>query len=173
MANERSGVVTMGGKPVTLLGPQVREGESAPDFTAVGADLKDWTFLERTAGRPRLLSLVPSLDTSVCNLQTRRFDEGVAALGNRVAAVTVSMDLPFAQSRWQKEAGTAHTTLVSDHRDAGCGLAYGALIQGLRLDCRAVFVVDAGGVVRHAEYVGEVTEHPDYDRALAALRAAL
>jgi thiol peroxidase len=169
---ERSGVVTLAGKPVTLIGPEIHVGDLAPDFVAVDNNLHDWRFSEKTAGKVRLISVVPSLDTSVCNLQTRRFDEAVKALGDRVVAVTVSMDLPFAQARWKKEAGAEHVVLVSDHRDASFGQAYGTLIKEVRLDTRAVFVVDSQGRVTYVQYVPEVTTHPDYDRALEALRAA-
>ena len=172
MAVERAGAVTMGGAPKTLVGPELRVGDRAPDFVATAGNLAPWRFLDETRGRARLLNVVPSIDTGVCNQQSRRFDQEVRDLPS-VTAVTVSMDLPFAQSRWQAEAHADHLTMVSDHVSASFGQAYGTLIKDLRLECRAVFVVDRDGVVRYAQYVPEVTTHPDYDGALAALRALL
>ena len=172
MPAARAGVVTFAGRPLTLVGEPVQVGWKAQDFVAVDGDLQEWRFSERTAGAgARLISVVPSLDTPVCSLQTRRFDQEQARLPKSVQVVTVSMDLPFAQARWRQEAGVERVQLISDHRYAAFGLAYGALIKELRLLTRAVFVVDARGVITHAQYVSELTQEPDYDAALAALRA--
>jgi thiol peroxidase len=173
MAVERTGVVTLGGQPRTLLGPEVRAGDRAPDFTLVDTDLKPWNFYSETAGRVRLLSVVPSLDTGVCDLQTRRFEQECKNLPEGVVVLTVSMDLPFAQKRWQKEAGAEHIKLLSDHMDGSFGLTYGTLIKEMRVEARSVFVVDRNARVTYVQYVPEVTQHPDYDRALAAVRAAV
>lgn len=168
---QRTGATTLQGRPLTLLGDEVRAGDPAPDFTAVAADLSPVT-LATTAGSVRVFSVVPSLDTEVCDLQTRRFNEDAAAIDG-VTIWTVSVDLPFAQKRWCGAAGLAGIKVVSDHRDLSFGLAYGIAIAELRLLGRGVFVVDAGDRVVHAEYVPEVATHPNYQAALdAATKAA-
>lgn len=164
--------VLFGGHPVPLVGSEIRPGDKAPEFSLVDPELKEH-HLRDTQGKVRLISVVPSLDTGVCNIQSRRFDQEVKQLGDDVVLMTVSMDLPFAQKRWQKEAGADRTVLLSDHREASFGISYGTLIKDLRLDARATFVVDRAGVVRHAEYVAVVSEEPNYERALAAVRNAL
>jgi thiol peroxidase len=166
---ERSGAVTFKGHPLTLIGPQLTVGAQAPNFQVLAQDLSPVT-LESSTGKVRLISVVPSLDTPVCDAQTRRFNEEAAKLPN-VEILTVSMDLPFAQKRWCGAAGVDRVKTASDHRDASFGRAYGTLIKELRLLTRAVFVVDAGGTVRYAEYVPEMTSHPNYDAALAAVRS--
>ncbi len=171
MAQERPGATTLKGSPFTLVGPQLKSGDQAPAFTVVGNDLKDVT-LSGTAGKVRLISVVPSLDTPVCDAQTRRFNQEAASLGD-VAILTISMDLPFAQKRWCGAAGVDKVTTLSDHRDASFGLAYGTLIKELRIESRAIFVVDAGDIIRYVEYVKEVGDHPNYDAALAAAKGAL
>ncbi|MBI2496145.1 MAG: thiol peroxidase [Candidatus Omnitrophica bacterium] len=165
---ERHGRVTFKGNPLTLIGPEVKVGSQTPGFQVLGQDLAPVT-LASFKGKTLLISVVPSLDTPVCDAQTRRFNQEAAALPN-VAILTVSMDLPFAQKRWCGSAGVDRVTVLSDHRDASFGTAYGALIKELRLLCRAIFVVDRGGTVRHVEYVSELSAHPNYDAALAALR---
>ncbi len=172
MTIERPNAVTMKGNPVTLVGPELRVGDKAPGFAVRTQELKPFT-LEDTRGRIRLFSAVPSLDTPVCDMQTRRFNEEAARLGDRVEIITVSMDLPFAQKRWCGAAGIDKIRVVSDYYDRSFALAYGTLIKELHLECRAVFVVDEHDVVRYVEYVPEVTSHPDYDRALAAVRSLL
>lgn len=171
MAQERPGATTLKGSPLTLVGPQLKSGDQAPAFRVVGNDLKDVT-LSGTAGKVRLISVVPSLDTPVCDAQTRRFNQEAASLGD-VAILTISMDLPFAQKRWCGAAGVDKVTTLSDHRDASFGLAYGTLIKELRIESRAIFVVDAGDIIRYVEYVKEVGDHPNYDAALAAAKGAL
>lgn len=167
---ERTGVTTFRGRPVTLLGPAIAAGDRAPDFTVAGPDMAPVTF-SSLRGTVRVISVVPSLETPVCDLQTRRFNEEAAGLGD-VAVLTVSVDLPFAQARWCGAAGVQGVRVLSDHRDLSFGHAYGVVIKEFRLLARAVFVVDAGDTVVHAEYVPEVGELPDLDAALAAARAA-
>ena len=165
---ERAGAVTFKGSPLTAIGPAIPVGAKAPDFQVLAQDLSLITLAHFT-GRPVLISSVPSLDTPVCDAQTRRFNEEAAQLSN-VAILTVSMDLPFAQKRWCGAAGINRVTVVSDHKDASFGKAYGTLIKELRLLARAIFIVDAGGVARYVEYVPEIASHPNYDTALAAAR---
>lgn len=170
--NERPAAVTMRGRPLTLVGPEIRVGDQAPDFTAVNNDLQQ-VGLGDYAGKVRILLSVPSLDTSVCDQETRRFNEEAAALGENVRVLAVSMDLPFAQRRWCAAAGVDRVETLSDHREASFGKAYGVLIKELRLLARAVFVVDAQGRVQHVEYVPEVTQFPDYEAAVGAARKLL
>lgn len=167
---ERPGAVTFKGNPLTLIGPAIKVGDTAPDFTLLANDLSP-VSLKDSAGKARLLSVVPSIDTPVCDVQTRKFNEKIAALGDQVVGYTISADLPFAQARWCGAAGIANIKTLSDHRDMAFGDAYGAHIKELRLETRAVFVVDAQDVVRYVQYVPEVTQEPDYDAALAALKA--
>ncbi len=170
MATERPGAVKMKGNPVTLIGPELKAGDKAPDFSVRSQDLKPFTQNE-IRGKIRLISVVPSLDTPVCDMQTRRFNEEAANLGDKVEIVTVSVDLPFAQKRWCGAAGIDRVKVVSDYYDRSFGQAYGTLIKELHLEARAVFVVDENNTIRYAEYVPEVTNHPDYDAALAALKS--
>ena len=161
--------VTFKGNPVTLKGGEVTVGQKAPAFTAQKVDMSDYTLGE-SEGMTRILSAVPSLDTPVCDLETRRFNEEATKLPG-VEIVTISMDLPFAQKRWCGAAGVERVVTVSDHRDGSFGEAYGVLIDGGPLDrllARAVFVIGPDGAVKHVEYVGDITEHPDYDAAIAA-----
>lgn len=170
--NERSGLVTMRGNPITLLGPELKVGDSAPDFTVVGNDLSEVKF-SSYRGKVCIISSVPSLDTPVCDTSTRRFNEEAANLGPEVEILTVSMDLPFAQARWCGAAGVDRVTTLSDHRDASFGEAYGLLIKGLRLLARAVLVVDRDGRIVYSQLVGEIGEEPDYEAALAAVKKLL
>jgi len=151
----------MGGNPVTLVGDEVKVGDEAPDFVVVDNDLKPVNFS----------SAVPSLDTAVCSTETHRFNSEAAGLGEDVVILTVSMDLPFAQKRWCGAEGVDRVVTLSDHRDASFGLAYGVLIREVRLLARAVFVVGRDGVVRYVELVPELGQEPDYEAALAAVRA--
>jgi thiol peroxidase len=168
MTVERPQAVTLKGNPLTLVGPELKVGDRAPDFTAVTRDLKPFTLAE-TGGRVRIFSVVPSLDTPVCDTQTRRFNKEITDLPG-TTIYTISMDLPFAQARWCAAAGVDRLVMLSDHRDASFGRAWGTLIKELRLESRAIFVVDEQGVIRHVQYVPEVSEHPDYEAALAAAR---
>ena len=166
--NERQGLVSMGGNPVTLLGNELEVGDAAPDFTAVGNDLKP-VRLSQFRGKVVVLAAVPSLDTPTCDLETRRFNAEAAKLGPDVVILTVSMDLPFAQKRWCGAAGVDRVVTVSDHRDASFGTAYGVLIKDLRLLARAVFVVDRQGVIRYIQLVKDVGTEPDYAPVLQAV----
>jgi thiol peroxidase len=170
----RSGVITFKGAPLTLSGNEVKAGQAAPDFkvhyfeggmkTISLADLK---------GKPAIVSVVPSLDTAVCAMQTKKFNEQLAALGDRVNALTVSMDLPFAMNRFCGAEDIKNMRVGSDYQDRSFGQSWGTLIEELKIECRAVFVLDKNGKVVHAEYVNEVTSEPDYDAALEALRGQL
>jgi thiol peroxidase len=166
---ERAGAATFRGHPVTLVGPELAVGDHAPDCTVAGPDMAPVRFADLTG--TRVISVVPSLETPVCDLQTRRFNEAVAELGE-TTVLTVSVDLPFAQARWCGAAGVTGVRVLSDHRDVSFGRAYGVLVKEFRLLARAVFVVDAADTVVHAEYVPAIEQHPDYDAALAAAREA-
>ena len=169
---ERSGLVTLQGNPVTLLGNSVESGDKAPEFTVVDTDLSPVEF-SSFRGKVSIILSVPSLDTPVCDTETRRFNEEAAKLGDEVAVLTVSMDLPFAQKRWCGVAGVERVVTLSDHRDASFGAAYGVLIKDLRLLARAIFVVDRKGTVRYAELVKEITDEPDYEAVLNAVQDLL
>ena len=166
---ERKGLVTLKGNPVTLVGKEVKVGDAAPDVTLVDNDLK-LVALSAFRGKVVILSSVPSLDTPVCDIETRRFNEEAAKMGDGVAVLTLSMDLPFAQKRWCGAHGIERVKTLSDHRDAAFGKAYGVLIKGLRLLARAVFVVDRQGVIRYTQLVEEISHEPDYDAVLDAVR---
>jgi thiol peroxidase len=173
MAETRKGEVTMKGKPVELVGPKLKAGDKAPDFTCVGAGLSV-VSLKDTAGKARLFNVVPSLDTPVCNVQTRRFSQELQALGDRVAAYTVSLDLPFAQQRWCTDAKVENVKNLSDVHDHSFGKQYGVLIEGLPIPllARAIFVVGADDTIKHVEIVPEIATEPQYGPALDALKAA-
>ena len=162
--------VTFAGNPVTLLGNQLQVGENAPNFTVLSNDLSEVT-LNDSKGYVRLISVVPSIDTGVCDAQTRRFNEEAAKLDN-VKVLTVSVDLPFAQKRWCGSNGIENVQTLSDHRDLSFGETFGVAIKELRLLARSVFVVDSNGLVTYTEYVDEVTEHPNYEAAIEAAKAA-
>ena len=166
---ERPGIITMKGKPLTLMGPEVKVGDPAPDFTVVANDLSDFRF-SSLQGQVCVICSVPSLDTPVCDIETRRFNDEAAGLGAAVKLLTISMDLPFAQKRWCGAAGVENLKTYSDHREAAFGLAYGVLIKELRLLARAVFVVDQGGKVQHVQIVPELANEPDYEAVLQAVR---
>ncbi|MEN6536397.1 MAG: thiol peroxidase [Bryobacteraceae bacterium] len=168
---ERAGAATLKGNPLTLVGPQLKPGDKAPDFEAVDNNLIPVT-LEKTGKSVRIFSVVPSLDTPVCDAQTKRFDEELGKMP-KVEVYTVSMDLPFAQKRWCGAFGVDRVKMLSDHRSGSFGTAYGTLIKELRIESRAIFVVDKENKIRYVEYVKEVTDHPNYDGALAAARASL
>lgn len=167
---ERPGATTLKGNPLTLVGPELKAGDDAPDFTVVDNGLKP-VSLKDTAGKVRIFSVVPSLDTPVCDAQTKKFNEEAANLPG-VEIYTVSMDLPFAQKRWCGQFDVQKVKMLSDHKDASFGQNYGTLIKELRIESRAIFVVDPHNKVRHAEYVKEVADFPNYEAALAAARSA-
>ncbi|TKD67937.1 thiol peroxidase [Pseudalkalibacillus hwajinpoensis] len=161
--------ITFKENPMTLLGEEVKKGDKAPNFTVLANDLSEKT-LNDYAG-VRIISVVPSLDTGVCDAQTRKFNEEAADLNN-VNVLTISADLPFAQKRWCGAAGIENAITLSDHRDLSFGKAFGVAIKELRLLARAVFVVDSKDEVVYAEYVSEATNHPDYEEALNAAKQA-
>jgi thioredoxin-dependent peroxiredoxin len=168
---ERPGATTMRGNPLTLIGPELKPGDTAPDFTVVDGNLKPVT-LRDTGGQVRIISVVPSLDTPVCDAQTKRFNEEAAKLPG-VDILTVSMDLPFAQKRWCGAFGVDKIKMLSDHREGSFGANYGTLIKDMRIESRAIFVVDQSNTIRHAEYVKEVADFPNYEAALSAAKNAL
>ena len=172
MTQERKGAVTFKSNPLTLIGPELKTGQPAPDFQLTANDLSTAT-LATFAGKTRLISVVPSLDTPVCDQQTRRFNQEAAKLPADIAVLTVSMDLPFAQKRWCGAAGVDKVATLSDYKDHSFGPAYGVRIKELGLLARAIFIVDPSNTIRYVEYVKEVTAHPNYDAALDALKASV
>jgi thiol peroxidase len=166
---ERKGIITMKGNPLTLVGKSLKVGDRAPDFGVLDNNLAP-VSLGAYTGKVCVISSVPSLDTPVCDLETRRFNQEAADLSPDIVILTVSMDLPFAQKRWCGAAGVDRVITLSDHKDASFGAAYGVLIKELRLLARAVFVVDRKGVVQYIQIVKEVTQEPDYEAALQAAK---
>jgi len=166
---ERTGIISMKGKPLTLLGDDLKVGDSAPDCEVVGKDLQPIS-LSSFRGKVCIISSVPSLDTSVCDIMTRKFNEEAVALSEDVVVLAISMDLPFAQDRWCIAADVKNVFVFSDHRTAAFGQAFGLLIKDLRLLARAVFVVDREGIIRYIEIVNELTHEPDYEKALSAAK---
>jgi thiol peroxidase len=171
---KRSNAVTFKGTPHTLVGPQLKMGDKAPDFACVTSGL-EVVGIGQTPAKARLFSVVPSLDTGVCSMQTKKFDEAVGSLKDKVACYTISLDLPFAQKRFCTSENIGNMQTLSDVHNHSFGQNYGTLIEGLPLPLlsRAVFVVDKGGKITYAEYVPEVTSHPNSDNALSALKAAV
>lgn len=163
--------ITFKQNPITLIGKEVKVGDTAPNFTVLANDLSPVT-LNDSKGKVRLISVVPSLDTGTCDAQTRKFNESAAEIGDDVVILTISNDLPFAQKRWCAAAGIENVQTLSDHRDLSFGEAYGVAIQELRLLARAVFVIDTNDKVTYVEYVSEATEHPDYEKAIEATKSA-
>ncbi|UNK17072.1 thiol peroxidase [Paenibacillus sp. N3/727] len=170
MAQERTGVATFKGNPLILIGPQLQVGDTAPDFT-VSKNLLEDVSLKDFAGKIKLISVVPSLDTGVCDAQTRRFNEEAAGLGDDVVILTVSADLPFAQARWCGAAGVDRVITLSDYKSRSFGQAYGVLIKEFQLDMRSIFVVDQNDKVTYVEYLSEMTEHPNYEAAIEAVKS--
>lgn len=170
---KRAAAVTFKGGPMTLVGPQIKVGDKAPDFKVANSAATTISLAE-TPAKARMFSVVPSLDTPVCSMQTKTFDKGLAELGDKVATYTISLDTPFAQKRFCTEAGVSTMQTASDQHDGSFGRNYGVLLEGLAVPLltRAVFVVDKSGKVTYVEYVPEVTHEPNYDKALAALKAA-
>ncbi|ASN04983.1 thiol peroxidase [Virgibacillus necropolis] len=162
--------VTFQQNPVTLLGSEIKVGDKAPNFTVLSNDLEEIT-LDNYKGKVKLISVVPSIDTGVCSKQTNRFNQEADEVAN-AHVLTISMDLPFAQKRWRDENGVENLDILSDHRSGDFGEKYGVLIQELRLLARAIFVVDSDNTVRYVEYVQEVSNHPDYEKAIKAAQEA-
>lgn len=169
---KRTGVITFVGNPMTLVGKEVKVGNKAPDFTLLDNGLAVKT-LKDYEGKVKIFSVVPSLDTGVCDAQTRWFNQNVTALSDDVVVLTVSMDLPFAQKRWCGAAGVENVVTLSDHKDASFGTNYGFLIEELRLLTRGIVVVDKNDKVTYVEYVPEVTNAVNFDAAVKAAKAAL
>jgi thiol peroxidase len=170
---ERPNAVTLRGKPLTLVGPELQVGDKAPDFRLMNTDLQPVT-LKDFAGKVRIISSVPSLDTDVCSRETRRFNQLAAQMGDDVVILTVSMDLPFAQKRWCGAHGVDRVVTLSDYLDHSFGFNYGVRIKELGLLARVVFIVDRDGVIRYIQRVPEIAQEPDYDdvlRALARIRS--
>ncbi|MCC6697734.1 MAG: thiol peroxidase [Candidatus Hydrogenedentes bacterium] len=166
------GELTFKGNPLTVLGTKVRVGDKAPGFTLLANDLSEVT-LDDSTGKVRVISVVPSLDTSVCDMQTRKFNQEISKFGDGVICYTVSADLPFAQKRWCGNAGVDRVVTLSDHCEMSFGKAWGTHIKELRLEQRAVFVVDGNGTVQYAEYVPEVAQEPNYEAPLAKVKTLL
>ncbi|MFD1851878.1 thiol peroxidase [Oceanobacillus bengalensis] len=162
--------VTFHNEPVTLVGNEIKVGDKAPDFTVLSNDLKE-VSLDNYKGKVKLIAAVPSVDTGVCSQEAKRFNEEADKLEN-VQVLTISMDLPFAQTRWCAAEGVKNLDTLSDHRDASFGESYGVLMQENRLLARSVFVVDSNDQVTYVEYVPEVTTHPNYEAALQAAKEA-
>ena len=154
-----------------MIGPELKAGDKAPDFEVMDTGLGT-VNLKQTGNSVRIMSVVPSLDTPVCDAQTKRFNDELAKL-NGLEVLTVSMDLPFAQKRWCGAFGVDRVRMLSDHKDGSFGASYGTLIKELRIESRAIFVVDKDNVIRHVEYVKEVADHPDYEAALKAAKSLL
>jgi len=161
--------VTMKGSPLTLVGNEVKVGQPAPDFEVIANDMSS-VKLSSFKGKVCIICSVPSLDTSVCDIETRRFNEEAGKLGNDVVVLTISMDLPFAQKRWCGAADVKNVQTLSDHRDASFGKGYGVLIKELRLLARAVFVLNKDGTIRYIQIVNELASEPDYKAALKAVK---
>ncbi len=169
---ERKGLVAFKGNPLTLLGNEVKKGDKAPDFKLLANNLSPKTLADYN-GKVLILSVVPSLDTGVCDIQTRRFNQEAAAMGENVRILTVSCDLPFAQARWCGAAGADKLETLSDHYDLNFGLAYGVAMKELRLLARSIFVIDSAGKISYMQIVPEMTSEVDYAAALAAAKDAL
>jgi len=167
--SERKGLITFMGNPLTLIGNEVKVGDTAPDFVVLDNNLSPFK-LSSFRGKICIFSSVPSLDTPVCDTETRKFNQEAGRLGKDITILTISMDLPFAQKRWCAAAGVSHVQTLSDHRDASFGNAYGVLIKELRLLARAVFLVDRKGVIQYVQLVKEIASEPDYEAVFNALK---
>ena len=165
---ERQAATTFKGNPLTLVGPELKAGDKAPDFDVVDGTLQSFT-LDKTGSGVRIFSVLPSLDTPVCDMQTKRFNTEAGNLPN-VKIFTISMDLPFAQKRYCDAFAVDNVKMLSDHKTGSFGSAYGTLIKEWRVESRAIFVVDANNTIQHAEYVKEVADHPNYEAALSKAR---
>jgi thiol peroxidase len=172
MTQERTGVATRKGKPITLLGPVLKVGDSAPDFR-LNKTVDEVATLRDFAGKVKLISVVPSIDTGVCDTQTRRFNEEASKLGDNVVIITVSADLPYAQARWCGAAGVDRVVLLSDYMDNSFGKSYGVLIKELHLDMRSIFVLDVNNKITYIEVLKEMSEHPNYEAAVVAVQSLI
>lgn len=165
---KRKDLVTMGGNPVTLMGKEIKVGDKAPDFTALKNDLSPYSLKDAGEG-VKIISVVPSLDTGVCELQTINFNETATELGN-VTILTLSVDLPFAQGRFCSANSIDKVVTLSDHKDLSFGMNYGFVIEELRLLSRGIVVLDKDNTVKYVEYVKEATDHPNYDKAIEEVK---
>lgn len=168
---KRTGIITMGGNPMTLLGKEIKIGDKAPDFTVLTNDLSKFS-LKDVEGKVKIISIVPSVDTGVCELQTTTFNEEAAKIED-VVILTISVDLPFAQKRFCSAKGIDKVITLSDHKDLSFGLNYGFAIEELRLLARGIVILDKENIVRYVEYVNEVTNHPNYDKAVEEVKKLL
>ena len=169
---ERKNVVTLKGNPVTLLGDEVKVGDKARDFKALDYNLGEKTIKD-FQGKIKLIASVPSLDTPVCDSEIKRFNDEAAKLSKDLAVIFMSMDLPFAQKRFCQEFDINKVKTLSDHREAGFGMSYGALIKEMRLLTRAIFILDKTDTIKYVEYVKELSMPPDYNAALTVLKEVI
>ncbi|NBI28405.1 thiol peroxidase [Chengkuizengella marina] len=169
MTQERTGVATVKGNPLTLIGPELKVGDKAPDFK-VNKDLFTEVSLSEYNGKVKLISVVPSIDTGVCDAQTRKFNEAAAELGDNVVILTISADLPMAQARWCGAAEVDKVVTLSDYKTNSFGEAFGVLIKEIRLDMRSIFVLDENNTIQYTEYLKEMTDHPNYEEAIQAVK---
>ena len=169
---ERNGIITMHGNPLTLVGNEVKAGEKAPDFSVVDSGLSNKSLADYK-GKIKLISVTPSLDTPVCDLQINRFEKDATDLSSDVVVLNISADLPFAIKRFCSGGGIDMVSALSDHRSVSFGEAYGVLIKELRLLARSIFVIDKDDIVRYVQVVNEQTNEPDYDAAIEAVKSAL
>lgn len=165
-----SRTVTMGGNPLNLAGNELKSGDAAPDFQLIGLDMQPKT-LNDFSGKIKIISAVPSIDTGICDIETRRFNELAAGLGDNVAILTVSVDLPFAQKRWCGAAGVDQVVMLSDHKTVEFGKNYGVLVDDLRILARCIFVVDKNNTVRYVQLVPEIGTEPNYDEVVEAVKS--
>jgi thiol peroxidase len=169
---ERTGIVTFKGNPVTLLGPALKAGDKAPEFRVVDTTLKP-VKLADFMGKIKIISAVPSLDTPVCDMETRRFNQEASYLPDKIVILTISMDLPFAQSRWCGSAGIELVKTLSDYQERSFALAYGVLIKELQLLTRSIFILDSTDTIRYIQHVAEITNEPDYADVLGTVKGLL
>ncbi len=169
---ERTGITAFKGSPVTLIGPELKIGDRAPDFRVVDTDLSPVTLADYK-GKIKIISAVPSLDTPVCDMETRRFNQEAARLPESIAVLTISLDLPFAQKRWCGAAGIDRVKTLSDYQERSFALAYGVLLKELKLLSRSIFVVDGADIIRYIQHVPEITAEPDYDAVLGAAKGLI
>lgn len=173
MTKERFGLIKFDGVDQTVIGPDLRPGDQAPDFVAIGQDWREMHALKASAGEVIILSSVLSLETSVCDKETRRFNIEATQLGPLVHIYVISMDLPFTQKRWCGAAGVDRVTTLSDSVHADFGTRYGCLIKEMRVLRRAVFVIGRDGKVAYADYMAALGDEPRYDDVLAAVKKSL
>ncbi len=173
MVIEREGLIQFGGKDATVVGPDIEVGDKAPDFTVHAQDWSTYQGLKETQGKVRIIAAVPSLETSVCDRETRHFNEEAAALSDEVVILVISADLPFTQKRWCGAAGIDQVIVLSDHKGVDFGAKYGCLLRDQRILRRAVFVVDRDDKVVYVDYMPALGDEPDYDEVLKVAKSTL